>query len=343
MWWRDPPLWACGLTGLLLAVATLVRSQGLPLLIVFLACPLVRFAGWRTIASVLVIGVTFAVPVAGYAAWLDSAHGEVQLTSADGAFFYGAVAPFADCATINPPADERLLCLKVPVRERNFSQTYIWGGSPLATLPGGEFGVLADRLGTDFALRAIRAQPLDYLRAAGRSFWESFLPHRDAHARGQLQRISSQFQLDYMFPATAPAPPPAYAEPYYHAYDPPGPDMKIIQPCAGWVRSYQRFIVVSGPLLGVITLIGLAGLIARWRRFGGPAMLPWLTGVSLLLAPAAIANFDPRYLVCAVPPLCVAAAIGVQQICVLASRLRAGRGPGALPGSLRQRIFAREQ
>ena len=331
MWWPDPPLWACSLAGLLLAAATLVRSQGLPLLIVFLGCLLVRFAGWRTISRVLVMGVTFAIPVAGYAAWFDNAHGEVQLTSTDGAFLYGAVAPFADCAEIKPPPDERRLCLTVPPRERNYSQTYIWGGSPLRTLPGGEFGVLADKLGTDFARRAIRAQPLAYLRAVGRSFWESFLPHRDAHARGQLQRISSQLQLDYMFPATAPAPPPAYAEPYYHAYDPPGPDMKIIQPYASWVRGYQRFIVVSGPLLGVITLIGLIGLIARWRRTGGPALLPWLTGIALLLAPAAIADFDPRYLVCAVPPLCVAAAIGVQRIAGIASRFRAGRRPLALP------------
>lgn len=342
MWWPDPPLWACGLTGLLLAAATLVRSQGLPLLVIFLVPVLIRRAGWRTIAGTLIMITAFAIPLAGYAGWFDSAHGEVQLTSADGAFFYGAVAPFAQCAKIKPPHDERLLCVKVPVNDRNFSQTYIWGGSPLRTLPGGEFGRLADRLGTDFALRAVRTQPLDYLHAVALSFWESFLPHEDAHARGQLQRVSSRLQDDYRFPARTPRP-PAYAERWFQAYDPASPNLKVIQPYARWVRGYQRFIVVSGPLLGVITLIGLGGLIAAWRRIGGPALLPWLTGIALLLAPAAIANFDPRYLVCAVPPLCVAAAIGVQQIIGLASRFRAGRSSWELPRGLRHRIFAREQ
>ena len=145
-----------------------------------------------------------------------------------------------------------------------------------------------------------------------------------------------------MFPARPPGPPPAYAEHQLRAYDPASPNLKVIQPYAGWVREYQRYIVVAGPLLGVITLIGLGGLIAAWRRTGGPALLPWLTGLALLLAPAMIVNFDPRYLVCAVPPLCVAAAIGVQQIVGPASRFRARRS-WELPRGLRQRIFARKQ
>ena len=327
-WWPDPPVWACGLTGLLLAAATLVRSQGLPLLIIFLVTLLVRLAGWRTITRVLVMCAAFAIPVAGYAAWFDSAHGKFALTSSQGAFLYAAVAPFADCAKIKPAPPERALCLTTPVSERHYSQLYIWDlDSPIRAIPGGEFGKLADRLGTKFALRAIRAQPVDYLRLTSRTFWESFLPHRDAQARGQLQRVGSQLQLDNMFPA-APPTLPRYATRYYFRYDLARPVMWVVKPYASWIRAYQRYIVVAGPLLGVILLVGLGGLIVAWRRIGGPALLPWLTGLALLVAPAAVADFSPRYLVCALPPLCVAAAIGVQQI---ARRAKPSRDEGSQP------------
>jgi hypothetical protein len=323
MWWPDPPLWICALTGLLLAAATLVRSQGLPLLVVFLACLLIRFARWRTIVNVLVMCVAFAIPVAGYAEWFDSVHGTFQITSSDGAYLYATAITFADCATIKPPADERRLCLNVPVSRRYYSQIYIWSDGPLRTLPGGAFGNLANRLGTAFALRAIRAQPLDYLRVVWSCFWEDFRLDKDNEATATLQRESAQLQRDEMFPAAL-APPPAYADHYYDAYDPAGPDLRVVQPYAGWIREYQRVIVVSGPLLGVILLTGLAGLALAWRRIGGPALLPWLTGLVLVLAPAASASVGGRYLVCAVAPLCVAAAIGIQQGAVLAARLRAG-------------------
>jgi hypothetical protein len=55
-------------------------------------------------------------------------------------------------------------------------------------------------------------------------------------------------------------------------------------------------------------------LAAAWRRIGGPALLPWLTGFALVLIPAAATGVGTRYLVGAIPPLCLAAAIGVQQI-----------------------------
>jgi hypothetical protein len=337
MWWPDPPLWICALAGLLLAAATLVRSQGLPLLVVFLACMLIRFARWRTIVGVLVMGAAFAIPVAGYAAWFDSVNGSFQITNSDGAFLYATAITFADCAKIKPPADERRLCLDVPVSKRYYSQIYIWSAGPLRTLPGGEFGNLADRLGTDFALRAIRAQPVDYLRLVWSCFWEDFRLDKDTNATATLQSESAAFQRDEMFPAASPGPQAAYAAHYYDAYDPgydayhpPGPDLRVVQPYAGWIREYQRAIVVSGPLLGVILLTGLAGLVAAWRRIGGPAVLPWLTGLVLIVAPAATGGVGGRYLVCAVAPLCVAAAIGVRQIADLTARLRAARRQPAL-------------
>ena len=71
---------------------------------------------------------------------------------------------------------------------------------------------------------------------------------------------------------------------------------------------------MPGPLLGVIVLAGLGGLIVAWRRIGGAALLPWLVGLCLLVAAAALAESYPRYLVGDIPPLCLAAALGIKQI-----------------------------
>jgi hypothetical protein len=333
MWWPIPPVWACAVTGLLLAAAGLTRSEGTPLLIVFVIFLIIRFVGWRTIASVAVMCAAFAIPVAGYAAWYDSVHGTFELTSSTGAFLYGGIATFADCAKIKPPASERRLCVNAPLSERGRAAYYIWGGA-LKTIPGGPFGKRADHLGKDFALRAIRAQPLDYLRAAGRSFLQNFLPPPSIHAHAPIARAWASFQNQYMFPATSllPLRPPVARE--FSRYDPAGPSTPVVQPYAGWIRSYQRYIFVPGPLVGAIVLAGLGGMIVTWRRFGQPALLPWLVGLCLLVTPAAVVASTPRYLVGDIPPLCVAAALGVQQIAGAAKRFRAGhRLPAAdLPG-----------
>ncbi len=221
MWRPDPPVWLCALAGLVLAAATLVRSQGLALIIVFLACVLIRFAGWRTIAGALAMCAAFAIPVAGYAAWFQSAHGTFRLTSSDGAFLYAAVTPFADCGQIKPPPAERQLCLNVPVTERSYSQTYIWDSdSPLRAIPGGKFGRTAERLGSDFALRAIRAQPAAYLGAVWQSLREGFLLHGNASSPVLLHREAAALQRDFMFPAAPPQPPHPYQARYYNAYGP---------------------------------------------------------------------------------------------------------------------------
>lgn len=329
MWWPDPPVWTCALTGLLLAAAALIRSEGTPLLIVFLIFLVTRFAGWRTLANVAVLCAAFAIPVAGYAAWYDSVHGTFELTSSTGAFLYGGIATFADCAKIKPPASERRLCVNTPLSERVRPIDYIWRGA-LRTIPGGPFGKRADKLGRDFALRAIRTQPLDYLRAAGRSFWEGFLPPPSIHADTEVARAWAFFQNEYMFPAAPPPLPVPHAAREFSTYDPAGPGLRIVQPYAGWIRAYQRYIFVPGPLLGAIVLAGLGGVIVSWRRFGGTALLPWLVGICLLAVPAAIVASTPRYVVGAIPPLCVAAAIGVQQIAGAAQRFRARRSPAAV-------------
>lgn len=92
------------------------------------------------------------------------------------------------------------------------------------------------------------------------------------------------------------------------------PSTRVISPFAAWLRVYQRFAVVPGWLLALIMFAGLCGMATAWRRLGGPTMLPWLTGVVLLVYPAATAGFSSRYVVASIPALCIAAALGAKQV-----------------------------
>ncbi len=327
MWWPEPPLWTCAVAGVLLSLASIVRAQGIPVLIVFAVYLLIKFTRRRTLASLAVLFVAFAFPTAEYATWFDSWHGTFAITTSNGEFLYAEVTTFANCAIIRPPADERKMCLSVPADDHNEYAAYYlwtWKANPLRRFPGGDDGNAANDAGLEFGLRAIRAQPLAYLKAVGMNFGESFMLHSGNPRKYSVTWAGSSSELDYMFPASTPLWPLTYDFIFFKKYDESSPNEAIIQPYSRWMQTYQRYIVVSGPLLGVIALIGLAGLILSWRRRGGDGLMPWIVGITLLLIPATIL-FDARFVVCAIPPLCVAAAIGAQQIAARATSFRPGR------------------
>jgi hypothetical protein len=61
-------------------------------------------------------------------------------------------------------------------------------------------------------------------------------------------------------------------------------------------------------------IIGLVGICVAFRRRGGPAFLPWITGMLMLVFPAAVSSYEARYVVPTVPFFCVAAALAVREI-----------------------------
>ena len=56
-------------------------------------------------------------------------------------------------------------------------------------------------------------------------------------------------------------------------------------------------------------LIGAAGVLARWRRWGGLGLLPWLVGALLIVLPPMTAGFSYRYILAAMPAACLAAGL----------------------------------
>jgi hypothetical protein len=355
-----PSWWACLAAGLLLGLSSLVRSTGLPLLAVFAVYVLIRLVpgrgeGWRRawrrlVVGLVVGGIAFAAPVAGYEAWYKSAHGEFALTDSTGIFLYSRVMTFADCSRMSLPADLLPLCTAVPPAQRPIAQAYIWTPpTPLNRYPGQIFSPTVNKLAERFAITAIEAQPLDYARVVWDDTVKSFGWARTAFPNGQTYDA-------YLF-GTSPLPVPH--SPYhgyssaaaYYARGTAGPvDTVVSGRYATIIRAYQRYVWLPGTLYGLILLIGLAGIligpagiligpagiVGRRRRHRGvrggvppgdkagdgvrydgalchrmpsPALLPWLCSLALIVAPAATAEFDYRYVTTAVPFACLAAAL----------------------------------
>jgi hypothetical protein len=324
LWRPVPPVWVCALAGLVLAWAVLDREQGLLLAIPFGLCLCAQLARRvslpRLLAAITAMWVALAVPVAAYGWWFDRVNGSYGLTSSTGVFLYSRVSSFAECSVMKPPADERWLCIPAPPAKRRDPNFYAWyATSPINVRPpgGSEVDARVNSLAMNFAVRAIEAQPAAYLKAVWLSMTENFEP--------QLTDSAAWFsQRNYEFPAAAPPRSlrvfaAANRElPYYrdcYAYNGGrDPSTRMVRPFAGWIRAYQRFVILPGPLLALIVLAGLAGIAVAWRRWGGPALLPWLTGTVLVVTPAATTDYGARYLLASIPAFCIAAAIGVKDI-----------------------------
>jgi hypothetical protein len=120
---------------------------------------------------------------------------------------------------------------------------------------------------------------------------------------------------------------------------------------ANFLQIYERYIYLRGTLLGVIVLIGAAGVLARWRRWGGTGLLPWLVGALLIVVPPMTSGFSYRYVLAAVPVACLAAGLaftrqpGQPRRSVLArgddlSIPRRGSAPPDPPGKPRRSVRA---
>jgi hypothetical protein len=330
LWWRGrSPRWATVTAGAALAVGATLWPVGLPMLIVFLVYLLLRRVGWRTVAVTAAAG---AIPLVLYLSWFYAAYSVVAFTNSDGIFLWSRTMTFANCAVIKPPADELGLCPRQPVARRPSASTFIWeGDSPLNNVPGLKFSVSKNALAQNFALRAIAAQPGSYLGDVLHDvsltfYWNNpnhpsvAMGHRYQFAYAAHHWISPSYQL--RIGHTVASDQVAYGG---------VTTTHVIEPFAGWMRGYQRFVFLRGTLLGVLLLIGLGGIVRAWRGggfrrlddWGGPGLYPWVASVTLLVVPVMTADFAERYVLIGVPVICLAAALAF-----------ARRDPASLPGQV---------
>lgn len=312
--WRrggELPIWAGAASAALLGLAALCWPVGLPLLVVLLAILVIRKAGWRVVAAAVVAG---ALPLVLYLGWYDKVHGRVGFTSASGVFLWSRTMTFANCKIIDPPADERPLCPDKPLGQRQAASLWIWQKHTPLDKMNGKFTPATNALAENFARRAILAQPLGYARAVLDGFALTFAWNRPPHPnKGMSERY--QFSL-----AT-------------HDWDHGGRATEIVlvqreytgghlaftqavRPFSAIMTGYQRLMYLRGTMVGILLLLGLGAVVRAWlaggyrrrRDWGGPALLPWLTGLAVLLVPVMTADFSLRYVVPALPAVSLAAA-----------------------------------
>ncbi len=324
-WGDRPPLAVAVLAGLAIGYAATVRTVGEPLLVITAVCMLARRMGWRRIAATAVAGV---VPIAGYMFWFHIHTGQYALNESTGTFLYSRVSSFSNCAVMKPPADLQVLCDSRPPSRRPNSQQYLWSNkTPLEQLAGKNniyrFTPQIESLTMRFAERAILAQPLDYARVVAKDTLTTFGWARvnETNAIGNLEGSGTKFRFDtaaYITQVpgwvTGSSTDAAAARDYGGAsYG----QTSVVQPWSMFLRGYQRVVYLPGTFLLLIAATGAVGVALGIRRrtrvpgtgWGGLGLLPWLSGVALIVLPPMTAGFSYRYALAAVPAICLAAGL----------------------------------
>jgi 4-amino-4-deoxy-L-arabinose transferase-like glycosyltransferase len=341
LWRTETSWWIALIAGLLVGYAVLVRTEGGPILVLFPAFLLLRYwrtLGWRKLKGWLItaaMAVGCLAPVGAYANWFHSYSGSWGLTQSTGFYLWGRVSSFADCSKISAPANVMKVCPTEPIATRTAPGNFIWHASEVhACVVGGRHPCLADggspvsaannKLLTQFAIDAVKSQPLDYAKAVVKGLLMSVeWPRKNYPGAGTVYYYD--FHIHYKTSTYDMLPPnnpdhewikggTAYQDWLSYGHQAPG---SVVQPFAVLILGYQRIFYTWGPLFGVIMVMGLGGVIRiqrrplrlRWSPRTG-SMLPWLTGVVLLVFPIAAADFDYRYLIPVIPFACLAAGFG---------------------------------
>ncbi|MGZ4618237.1 MAG: hypothetical protein ACXV3F_05820 [Frankiaceae bacterium] len=314
--------------GLLLGLASTVRTVGIPLVIVAVLVLLARRMGARAIAATI---IAFVLPIFAYCSWYHASYGSFRLTASTGRFLYGRVMSFADCSHLSLPPAERALCPpEQPPPAKRSVEFYTWGGGSPYELALHGSPEARDNVTRDFARRVISQQPAAYLGAVatdlGRSFAPGRTPYPSVGTYDQL-RLNARRGVG-MDPEEV-----AEARVYQRGEDgTPHPGRAVSR----LMDRYQQVVYVPGPAYLAAALLGIFAAVPgrRRNRHGGSRSVvattaALFTGIALLLfvIPALTATFDYRYQLPPLPLLAVAAPLGVARLSALVAAARRPRSP----------------
>jgi hypothetical protein len=369
--WSDrPSVLVMAVAGLLIGYATVVRSVGEPLLAVALVGMLARRVGWRRLVTLLIAGVvpiaaymSWFHHVDGQYALTNSSgtflYGRVS-TFAECA----KINPPANLQILCDPSPPNL---RPPSGDYVWADNDLGPNRPTTPLwkvfqsddTSLRFTPKVNGLAGQFAKKAILAQPYDYLRVVIHDTLHTFGwnrqpdPHNYAGNGPVFRFVSSARELTSQIPGWAGPEVRAQSDPAQFAgwvkawggdgmarqiyatrqtFGPGLGNTEVVQPWARLILIYQRYFYLRGTLLGLIVLIGAAGVLARWRRWGGIGLLPWLVGALMIVLPPMTAGFSYRYVLAAVPAACLAAGLafipGTKSVSALTANLRRHFGRG---------------
>ncbi len=315
-WWQRPRWWTTVLAGALLGLATLVRILGEPSVVLAALFLLLVATSWRArLAHVGLVLLAFAVPVTSYAAWFHHEHGAWAITEASGRALYMRTTTFVDCGTLQVPDYERVLCPEDPLGHRQDPTWYGWHSLDTVPRLHPPAGVTDDQAMHDFAVRAIEAQPGDYLRDVARDFALAFV----APDRSNYFEMSTS--VKWTFADYVDYQPTPWTRPAFAAHG--GVMPASYQPAANILAGYGWLVYLRGPLSLGLVVLAIAGIVVRRREVQARplALLTLALPLMLILIPDVTAQFVWRYQLPLVTLLPLSAALGW-------TRLRSERQPG---------------
>jgi len=314
----------------LIACATLTRTAAAPIGLLLIAYAAMRRAGWRNVG---LAAAAFCLPLLGYAAAFDSAHGTFAITGFSGRQVYGEAATIARCDKLPRNTLDRVLCPRTPLGERAGNNQYTWdGASPLSRLPvrsrNLEPALEVSRLGGKFARTVITRQPLGFLRLVTTDTARYFGWGRTARPQ-DYQQMPWQFLGIREPPATWST---AVAAPGFQ-HPTPGAESGL-GPLARPLRAYQRVGYTPGLLLGLCVLLAALALLRRPRGvIALEASVLGIAGLVELVLPSLGAGFDYRYVLPALLFLPAAGVLAAKSL-GLARRVPRGRTGGLVAAAV---------
>jgi hypothetical protein len=286
-------------------------------------------SGWRRAAgrAAALVGAC-AVPILAYCAVSLAATGAFALSHTGVTSFYGRTAAAADCAALRLPAAERGLCPAPAQQAQGPDWLEYNAASPVRPYYSDVPRPLADSELSDFNHQVLTEQPQRLLRAYGRDVLKLFAVSRTT-SPGDTPISRWQFQKTYpYFTSHATR---KFARTATARFGGGAP--AVWRPVAAFLRSYQLGGgYTPGPLLALLTVAGLAGSVAAFRRRAGPAGHQQALACLLLFGVGAFVTlvsdlfeFSWRYQLPVLVTLVPAGALGLSVI------IGAVRGRGAAP------------
>jgi hypothetical protein len=335
-----PAIWQAVIVGLLVSYASVIRGNGAPVAVVILIYLLIMRVGWK----VLVAGIAaFVIPLVIYVAIFFGEHGQLNITDSSGLFLWSRTMSFANCSVIKPPARLAPLCpenqpghptasapawsIPALTGERTPAD-YLWDAGAWYRVdahPG--INAANNKLATQFAERAILAQPAAYLATVGKEVLETFFT-----TDRRTDYLAMQFTVTPHVNPEA-----AYMAYWENRYAYTKENTHLHQPWAYLMFLYQSPVWFPGAVFFAVMVGGLVMLIRRWRGFGRLAFLAWGVAIVNLVLPIAAHELDYRYAISAVPFACLALGLTFIRKPVASGAAGAptpgAAAPGAAPGA----------
>lgn len=298
---RTSSRWWVVTLGLLCGADAVTRSAAVALVpVAGVAILLARGARRRRIKdAALAAGLGTAILI-GYGFANLSYNHEFTIGPRPGWHLYGMVAHYADCKLFTPPAGTRPLCQSTPISSRPGIDFYLYSPDSPAQRTFGWF--THDSTVGAFAEQVVIHEPGHYLRNVLSNLAAYFVPSSYPKAYGgidlayELSWTTHSPDEHQMVPAL---------ESFYSRFRPHShPAVRRL--LHGWEQVFS-----FGPVpLVLTTLLTLAGLAFPERR--AALILFGIGGLSMLIAPSGIGDYDGRYSVPLVAPMTGAAMISIQ-------------------------------